>query len=109
MLSLQGVLPTMTMAAALSAGHLAAILPPPGLRRLYVVRDNDPAGHWAAATLTARAQEAGAEVLVLAPILGDFNDDLRQLGPAALAAALRVQLAPEDVTRFWPPPGDAGG
>ncbi len=125
-LSLRGVLPTMTMAAALSAGHLAALLLPRGLRRLYIVRDNDPAGCWAAETLTARAQAAGIEALVLAPILGggsqgssglgrwkaaggDFNDDLRQLGPGALASALRVQLAPEDVTRFWQPPGDADG
>ena len=108
-LSLQGVLPTMAMAAALSAGHLAALLLPPGLRRLYVVRDNDPAGHWAAATLSARAQEAGIEALVLAPTLGDWNDDLRQLGPGALASALRVQLAPEDVARFWQPAGNAGG
>ena len=35
--------------------------------------------------------------------LGDFNDDLRQLGAAALAAHLRVQLAPEDVARFMAP------
>lgn len=73
------------------------------------MRDNDPAGHWTAATLTARAQEAGVEVLVLAPILGDFNDDLRQLGPGALALALRVQFAPEDVARFRQPTGSADG
>ena len=108
-LSLQGVLPTMAMAAALSAGHLAALLLPPGLRRLYIVRDNDPAGHWAAAALTARAQEAGIEALVLAPTLGDWNDDLPQLGPGALASALRVQLAPEDAARFWQPADDTGG
>lgn len=125
-LSLRTALPRLPLAAALSAGHLAALLLPPGLRRLYVVRDNDPAGHWAAKTLTARAQEAGIEALVLAPTLGggsqgssglgrwkaaggDFNDDLRQLGPDALASALRVQLAPEDVARFWQPADDAGG
>jgi hypothetical protein len=34
----------MAMAAALSAAHLAAILFPATLRRLYIVRDNDPAG-----------------------------------------------------------------
>ena len=97
MLSLRSVLPALPLAAALSANHLAALLLPPGLRRLYIVRDNDPAGRRAAETLTARAQAAGIEALVLAPTLGDFNDDLRQLGPDALAAALRVQLAPEDV------------
>jgi hypothetical protein len=35
--------------------------------------------------------------------LGDFNDDLRQLGSETLYAQLRVQLAPEDVERFMTP------
>ena len=43
-LSLGCVMPDMPMMAALSAAHLAAILFPATLRRLYVVRDNDPAG-----------------------------------------------------------------
>ncbi|KAB2748641.1 toprim domain-containing protein, partial [Brucella anthropi] len=38
------VLPHMPMMAALSAAHLAAILFPSTLRRLYVLRDRDPAG-----------------------------------------------------------------
>ena len=32
--------------------------------------------------------------------VGDFNDDLRHLGPGQLAARLRDQLAPEDARRF---------
>ena len=107
-LSLRSVVPSMPLAAALSAGHLAALLFPSGLRRLYVARDNDPAGRWAMEQLMARAQAAGIEALVLAPTLGDWNDDLLELGPGAAAAALRVQLAPEDVTRFWLPPGRGG-
>ena len=51
--------------------------------------------------LTARAQAEGIEVLTLAPALKDFNDDLRHLGTDALAASVQLQLAPEDVTRFW--------
>jgi hypothetical protein len=43
-LSLRCVLPAMAMAAALSAAHLAAILFPDMLRRLYIVHDDDPAG-----------------------------------------------------------------
>ncbi|TIW90161.1 MAG: DNA primase, partial [Mesorhizobium sp.] len=39
-LSLRCALPDMAMAAALSAAHLAAILFPPTLRRLYIIRDN---------------------------------------------------------------------
>jgi hypothetical protein len=40
-------------------------------------------------------------VRTLVPGLKDFNDDLRQFGPAALAASVRMQLAPADVIRFW--------
>ena len=108
MLSLRSVMPTLPMAAALSANHLAALLLPSTLRRLYIARDNDPAGRRAADTLTGRAHDGGIEALVLTPTLGDFNDDLRQLGPDALGAALRVQLVPEDVERFWGPPERGG-
>ena len=44
MLALGTVLPRMPMAAALSAAHLAANVFPAALRRLYIARDNDPAG-----------------------------------------------------------------
>ncbi len=37
---------------------------------------------------------------ILSPTLGDFNEDLRLLGLAALRAAIRVQIAPQDVARF---------
>jgi hypothetical protein len=100
MLSLRSALPHLPIVAALSANHLAAILFPATLRRLYVARDRDPAGDLAVATLTERAQSAGIEALTLSPALGDFNEDLRRLGVDELRAALRVQLAPEHVPRF---------
>lgn len=100
MLSLRCVLPTMPMAAALSAAHLSAILFPDTLRRLYVARDDDPAGDGAMATLIERAQEAGIEAIVISPRLGDFNEDLRLLGIDALRAASRVQISAQDVARF---------
>lgn len=100
MLSLRITLPNLPMAAALSAAHLAAIRFPPSLRRLYIARDNDPAGTGASARLTQRAMDAGIEAITLSPHLGDFNDDLRLLGVAAFRDALRVQIAPEDVARF---------
>ena len=100
MLSLRCVIPTMPMAAALSAAHLAAILFPGTLRRLYIARDDDPAGDGAMATLIDRAQKTGIEALPLSPRLGDFNEDLRTLGIDALRAAIRVQVAPQDVARF---------
>ncbi len=100
-LSLRSALPNMPMAAALSANHLGAFLFPESLRRIYVSRDNDAAGDRAFAVLTERAGEAGIEALSLMPALRDFNDDLRHLGLDDLRAALRVQLVPEDVPRFW--------
>jgi len=100
MLSLRCVLPAMPMAAALSANHLAALLLPPALRRLYIARDADAAGDTALATLTERAETAGIEALALSPRRGDFNEDLRAFGLGALRAALRSQLTPQDVVRF---------
>ncbi len=100
MLSLRQVLPDMAMAPALSAAHLAAILFPPTLRRLYIVRDNDPAGDGARDILIERANAEGIEAIVLSPATGDCNEDLRLFGVDALRAGIRVQLAPEDVARF---------
>ncbi|WBU59719.1 DUF7146 domain-containing protein [Paracoccus albus] len=99
-LSLRQALPTMPMISALSAGHLAAILFPPHLRRLYIVRDNDPAGDSARDRLVDRAYEAGIEAITLSPMLGDFNDDLMSVGLDALRAKIRVQISPEDVSGF---------
>lgn len=100
MLSLRMILPGMPMAAALSAAHLAAILFPVTLRRLYIAVDNDPAGDGAMKTLIDRARESDIEAIPLSPQLGDFNEDLRFLGFSALQGAIRVQIAPEDVDRF---------
>lgn len=100
MLSLRCVLRGMPMVAALSAAHLSAILFPDTLRRLYIARDDDPAGDGAMATLIDRAQEAGIETIVISPRLGDFNEDLRLLGVDALRAESRVQIAAQDVVRF---------
>jgi hypothetical protein len=94
------VLPTLPMAAALSANHLAAMLLPLTRRRLYIARDVDLAGGAAVMSLTERAEAVGIETLTLSPRLDDFNEDLRTLGIDALRAALRIQLAPQDVVRF---------
>lgn len=99
-LSVSQALPDMAMAAALSAAHLAAILFPETLRRLYVIRDNDPAGDGARDSLIERANAVGIEAIVLSPVLEDFNEDLRHLGFDTLRANLRCQLAPQDVARF---------
>ena len=100
MLSLRLALPLMPMIAALSASHLAAILFPPTLRRLYIARDVDPAGDGAVQHLVNRARDAGIDAITLSPTLADFNDDLRRLGIEGLRAAVRLLLAPDDVARF---------
>ncbi|EHR00963.1 DUF7146 domain-containing protein [Bradyrhizobium sp. WSM471] len=100
MLSLRYVLPTMPMAAALSANHLSGMMLPSGLRRLYIARDADAAGDAVQAILSQRAADAGIEAIALSPRLGDFNEDLDVFGLDTLRAALRFQLVPEDVVRF---------
>ena len=99
-LSPRMVLPHMPMLAALSAAHLAAIAFPADLRRLYVLRDRDPAGDNARQRLIARATGEGIEAIGLTPLRDDFNEDLRELGADAMRAALREQLRSQDVARF---------
>jgi hypothetical protein len=94
------VLPHMPMLAALSAAHLSAILFPAMLRRLYVIRDRDPAGDGARDSLIARATSVGIEAITVSPVRGDFNEDLCWRGIDALRATLKEQLHPEDVSRF---------
>ncbi|MGB5076953.1 MAG: toprim domain-containing protein [Sphingorhabdus sp.] len=100
MLSLREVLPNMPMAAATSSAHLAAILFPPTLRRLYVARDRDAAGDAAFGILTDRAQAAGIPLMSLMPDLADFNDDLREHGASVLGRQVCLLLHEQDRTRF---------
>ncbi len=88
------------MLAATSAAHLAAILFPLSLRRLYILRDRDPAGDHARDRLLERAAGVGIETVVLSPRLEDFNEDLRRYGPYALRTLMRPQLVQEDASRF---------
>jgi hypothetical protein len=99
-LSVRTVLPRLPLLAALSAGHLGAILFADGLKRLYILRDRDPAGDRAGDTLIARANAEGIKAIALTPVQGDFNADLGHLGAVALRTALQDQLHPEDVDRF---------
>jgi hypothetical protein len=99
-LSLRTVLPALPLVAGLSSNHLAAILFPPDLRALYILRDCDPAGDAAIQGLSARAAAAGIQTIALKPKEGDFNDDLCHLGPSGLAANLVPQLASGHWSRF---------
>lgn len=96
MLSLRQILPGLPMIAGLSGAHLAGVAFPVALERLYVARDDDPAGAIALATLRERACERGIEVCALEPRHGDFNGDLQTIGRGAMAATLRSQLVAAD-------------
>ncbi len=99
-LALKTVMPAMPVAAALSAAHLAALVFPPKLRRLYVARDNDQAGRFALERLRTRTSAGDIDIRALAPRTEDFNAALLTLGPDRLRAWLAEQLAPDDVQRF---------
>lgn len=102
MLSLSHIMPGMPMVSALTANHLTAFRFPPGCRRVYIAADADAAGRHGIEALSRRAQEERILPLVLSPELGDFNEDLRWLGPDRLTAILRAQLIPEDAIAFLP-------
>jgi len=96
MLSLREALPRLPAIAALSASHLAAVALPPGVCRLYLARDVDPAGRGAVDALADRACHRGVEPIFLEPERGDWNDDLRALGLTAMRRSLIRQLASVD-------------
>lgn len=96
MASLRTVMPGLPVVAATSAGHLGGLKFPPGCKRIYIAADADAAGRHGIERLGRRAEESGILPLVLRPQLGDFNDDLRRVGPASLLAWLRDQLDPAD-------------
>jgi hypothetical protein len=101
-LSLLSLFPALPMAAVLSAAHLAAVLFPPGLRRLYVLRDNDAAGAFAEERLAKRCREAGIDCRALKPAAKDLNLDLRLEPAGTVAARMLAQVPPEDRVRFLP-------
>ena len=109
MLSLKSLLPGLPMVAALSASHLAALLLPPSLRRLYLAADNDAAGRRAATRLTERARDAQIEAHLLLPRADDWNTDVRTFASRMILEDLAAQLAAADAARFLrPTDGPAG-
>ena len=100
MLSLLSLFPALPMAAGLSAAHLSALLFPPGLRRLYVLRDNDAAGEFAEERLAERCREAGIDCRVLKPAAKDLNIDLRDEPVHAVKGRMLAQMEPQDRSRF---------
>ena len=92
-LSLVTAVPTITAAAALSAGSLGAFAPPACTARLVIARDNDDEGERAAERLARRCARAGVAATVIVSRGTDFNEDLLTFGPAALAAWTAAALA----------------
>ncbi len=88
MLSLVEAVPGLPVWAALSSGHLGAVLLPEGLQRLYIAIDRDPAGRAARGREVERQSQprSGLPLRVLEPRLGDFNDDLRAYGKERCAS-----------------------
>jgi hypothetical protein len=99
-LALRQVLPFLPAIAALSAAHLAAVRLPATCRRLYVLRDRDPAGEGACRRLIDRTKAVGIEAVTLVPRLGDFNEDLRSYGAGGYGDWIRTQLVGDDAERF---------
>ena len=96
-------MPGVPAAAALSSAHLTAFEPPPDLGLLIVAADADEDGQLAAQRLARRCRQTLCPAQVVLPVHGDFNDDLRKLGAAAIAAAIAPLVIAQDGERH--PPG----
>jgi phage/plasmid primase-like uncharacterized protein len=93
-LAIKSACPTLSVAAALSARHLAGFELPESLAALVIAADKDLAGLNAANVLARRAQEKGTSVRILCPRDGDFNGDLVAFGLRPLRQRLLSELKP---------------
>ena len=87
-LSVGTALPEFDLASCLTATHLGLFIPPPGITRIWIVRDNDEAGRNASTRLRNQLESIGIACGDLVPNMGDFNDDLRAFGRDALRRSL---------------------
>lgn len=87
-LSVGTALPEFNLASCLTATHLGLFIPPSGIKRIWLARDNDAAGERAAQTLASKLVKSGIECAYLVPKLGDFNEDLMAFGKVALRHTL---------------------
>ncbi len=87
-LSVGTVLPEFDLASCLTATHLGLFIPPPGIKRIWIARDNDEAGRNASMRLRNQLESFGITCGDLVPNMGDFNDDLRAFGRDALRRSL---------------------
>ncbi|WP_236628118.1 MULTISPECIES: DUF7146 domain-containing protein [unclassified Sulfitobacter] len=87
-LSVGTALPEFDLASCLTATHLTLFIPPPGIKHIWIVRDNDEAGRNASKRLRNQLESLGIACVDLVPNMGDFNDDLRAFGKDALRRSL---------------------
>ena len=87
-LSVGTALPEFDLASCLTATHLGLFIPPPGIKRIWIARDNDEAGRIASLKLRNQLKSRGIACGDLVPSMGDFNDDLRAFGKDALRRSL---------------------
>lgn len=87
-LSVGTALPEFDLASCLTATHLGLFIPPPGIKRLWIARDNDEVGRNASTRLRKQLESFGVVCGELVPNMGDFNDDLRAFGRDALRRSL---------------------
>ncbi|MGD9865734.1 MAG: toprim domain-containing protein [Pseudodonghicola sp.] len=87
-LSIGTALPEFDLASCLTATHLGLFIPPPGIQRIWVARDNDEAGRNASMNLRNKLESLGITCGDLVPSMDDFTDDLRAFGRHALRRSL---------------------
>ena len=87
-LSVGTALPEFDLAFCLTATHLGLFIPPPGIKPIWIARDNDEAGRYASMRLRNQLESLGIGCGDLVPSMGDFNDDLRAFGKDALRRSL---------------------
>ena len=104
-LSLVTAVPEIGAAAALSAGSLGAFAPPPGVVRLVLARDNDEDRRTRGRAPRPALRAGGRHRRRHRARRNDFNDDLVDLG----AAALRARFAPLFRRAACPGPRSGGG
>lgn len=95
-LALRTLMPALPANAALSAAHLAALILPPRIQRLYIAVDNDDAGRSAANILAERYANAGIDIQRLTPLGDDWNSDTMQHAHRQVSDNLRQQLHADD-------------
>ncbi len=87
-LSVGTALPEFDLASCLTATHLGLFIPPSGIKRIWIARDNDEPGLNASMRLRNQLESRGIACGDLVPAMGDFNDDLQAFGRDALRRSL---------------------